>query len=1288
MKPIVFFTDAGKDGDDLLATIHSILQAKSAGIIPMDTPIHLVTTDEIPCDDKGIQHPEGQYGLRALYLTMQLAKLQQQLKLPPEAYPTILVGPQTTYYSFDQEKQKFYHQETDSFAFYPGEEIEQYYSKSDIDRSGCGLKDSSVWVEKLQHATPDGATLVSIAGFDAVSDFIAAIPSEQQQNFSLTTMGYNKPYSDADYELRTASKHFPYNARITDPHKASEAIINILKLNGFHVVSETTRTLPKYDQNNWLASFSEIMARAYPLHTGQYSESLLSAMVAFLKHSKYHGFWPHDVVSTLAVLLEHGQWEKLELPKLKKEMLFTSVENALAQQLSFRMVGTTGVVIDSTVATEENDIKLGTEGQFFTYGKELDPIFFTSLLHFLAIEALPVENKKAFTSLQASYKTILQLKARLFELKQTADSEPAVLQALEQEIKALWTLTSLKELQNQLALMMEDELLSEDIQYILGTENTGFSIAKFTTQQAKGFHHFISTLITWGEQLNDKSMLSEELLKWIKELAESLQKMKFELTEPMVANLQKALLQVSPEKKFSPLTTALMNELRLMSLYTDRVRELLKERGTLGIEFKRTGNSMLYAIAALSGHLTIPFPRGIYGMTEQYKALLSLRDQKPSYRQAFLFHLAIHDAGKGDVIKNHDAGKGDVIKNAVRMNEKGNYFIAIEDKYYQLEPNALQEVHREDFLAATEHVDHDTALEVYATAGARLKQCSLTEFLIWGGPSTEVNDKETFAVCDELISLCNETNIAQIVQGEIPFIGVKKGLDLFFEAYAQDSEKAKLIFIHHCYDIFGAAPLDSFASITGGFSPEIHIKINLLYETLLEVAQEQLGEKASSEAYHRYRQKLAKAIPEIAVLENSQETVILAKTRVAQMLRCHLFKTETNAQTKQQTISENGVYDEHTRLFVRSIEKAVNKLPQPLQDELIEFLNRNTYQVGKPAVMVMYGPKLLLTGTTGAEFAPVDPTDEQVLVDCLIPMLSLYHDLYDFQANRLQASSTSYGVIDVNDLALIVQRVFPWYQKAAFAEKNTFASLLFTLQTKGLAKEFLAKLGDPKLLQSESQQLAKLTEVISTFDVPFEVTEAGLRVKVSPSLSKESPLTPATKSPDPKVEEVPSEPKLSTLRESEVKMPTIDKISGILAAIDEGQTKFRKQEILLEEVNKRQFSVEEFNSLYMKIKNIEALNEHRNPRLDSFFGLKNTTSWRKTLSIFRGLALKALEAEVNCCDNADKQLDMLETAKKLPLFCEHRNNSVFSGAWGRTASVRTIDEAIKEIEEKSSLSLS
>ncbi|KTC86338.1 hypothetical protein [Legionella brunensis] len=1278
MSPIVFFTDPGKDGDDLIATIHVILQAKAAGIIPADTPIKLVTTDEIPCDEKGIQNPEGQYGLRALYLNMQLAKLKQQFPTLANALPEIIAGPQTTYYQYNPEKNAFYNEDSKSLAFYPAEEVNKYYAEQACDKPSCLLspkENAAAWIEKLQESTKEGAKLVSIAAFDAVNDFIVQIPVEDLNKFSVITMGYNKPYSKSEYEQKINDLNsLPYNARSTNPNNALEIIKNLIKMRNTNIVSGTTRSLPKYDKNSWLASFMEIISRAYPIYTEQFSgtiaeenlntPTLLSGMVEFIKHSKYQAFWPHDVVASLMLMIELGQWEKFDLGQLKTEMLFTGIEKIPANQLRLRLVeGKTGVLIDSSVANEDKDVVIGTETQSFVFGKELDAIFFTSLLHFLAIEALPKEQKEQAAALQAQYKKILTLKAQLFEMKQDAKEESVEVLKLEQQIKSAWAVTSLMELQKQLALLAaEDKLLSDDTLYILGEENPNFSLTGFTVKQAQGFQKLIDGLVSWSETC-DPSLLDENLLKWIRDLAESMQQMKFELTDSMVDNLVKTLAQVSSEKQLTPLTTTLMSELRKTALFTARGSKLLEENGKLGIEFKRTGNSMLYAIAVLSGHLSNPFPTGILGMTEQYKALISLKDQSPAYQQAFLYHLAIHDAGKGDTIKE-----------AVKVNEEGIYFILIDKNYYRLDTTAktISQTGKEEFNLAKAHVDHDNALEAYSIVGAKIMNCSPTEFLLWGGVPTEAVDKQAIELCDELITLCNEINIAQIVQGEIPFIVVKKGLDLFFEAYKKDPKKAELVFAHHCYDIFGGVPRDSFASINAGRSPEIHLKINLLYETLIAVAEENIGSLSSREAYHRYRQKLATAIPEITqAAEKQSKEETLAKTRLAQMLRCHLFKTVTNPETKQLTIAEGGNYDARTLLFVKSIETAFAQLSKPEQEKLVELLNRNVGVTGKPAIMVMYAPKLLLTATTGSELAAKDPVDQQVIADCLTPILDLYAKLYALQASK----SATYGVIDVNNLAQIIEKVFLWYQKTDITQKKAFANLLFTLQEKGLDKDFLAKLGDAKALKDETLQLAKLKEVLETTDLPFEVSaESGFIAKAETS----------TKTVDEKStsEETKSglDTKEKTLALITVEPPKPTAVEQIIAAVTQGQDKREKNDILVSKLKEEsKLTVNELIELYNEVQKIKGLNEHRNPRLDTFFGLNNTTTWRHTLQEFRTIALDALFKEVESHEDLDEKLAILENAKGLPLFKDHRNNFVITGAWGRTTAVRMIDEKIADL---------
>ncbi|KTC84975.1 DnaJ domain-containing protein [Legionella brunensis] len=125
--------------------------------------------------------------------------------------------------------------------------------------------------------------------------------------------------------------------------------------------------------------------------------------------------------------------------------------------------------------------------------------------------------------------------------------------------------------------------------------------------------------------------------------------------------------------------------------------------------------------------------------------------------------------------------------------------------------------------------------------------------------------------------------------------------------------------------------------------------------------------------------------------------------------------------------------------------------------------------------------------------------------------------------------------------------------------------------------------------------------------------------------------------------------------------------------------KYEKQELLLQEINSHKLSVEEFNTLYKKVKKIADLNAHRNPYLDGFFGIKNTTSWRKTLEQFRTVALENLFQELNDITDNRMKLNYLALAKEMPLFKEHRNNSVFSGAWGRTSAVKKIEELEEEI---------
>ncbi|MCL9684603.1 hypothetical protein [Legionella maioricensis] len=1270
MKPVIFFTDAAKDGDDLLATFHLILQAKAAGIIDQNTPVKLVTSDEIPCDANGKQNPQGKYGLRALYLNKYLELLKQQLDLPAEAYPEIIAGPVTTYYSYDEEKKKYYNKSSQSEAFYATEEVEDYYADQPAPESCLLNRDTpNAWIEQVKKATPEGATLVNIAAFNGVTDFLSQLSDEERRKFTLFNMGYNLPYSK-NSELQEIIKNpntLPYNARSTDPTKAVQAAQEMVKIDNLHVASGTTRSLPKYDQNSWLSSFTEIMSRAYLLLTLRYSDELLLPVTAFIKHSKYKGFWPHDVVPSLMMVIEQGAWGSMGLPPLKKEMLFTQIERVPATNLQLRMINNTGVLIDSTPASEIRsdlaDQAIGHQSQLFTYGKEIDVVFFTSLLHFIAIQALPKEQQEAQRGLLNHYSIILRLKSNLYDLKQDPETNKEKIVQLEQQVKSTWTTVSFMELQQQLSLLTIENL-KDEIQYILGSESNTFSLHQFTPEQAKSLNLLITQILDWSTEKDiNKTLLNENMLQWIKAVAEYMQVTQKPLSSAMLSDLKAALQKITPTTNLTPLTTALFYRLRAEAMPTDTALNLLKQNGAFDVEFKRTGNSLIYSELSLGGNLSIVFPRGIHGISEEFKDLLTLKNHSEANKLAFKLHLAIHDAGKGDVIKS-----------AVRKNKEGIYFVRLPDNtYYKFEPtvmfydqpdkslvkkpyNEIEPSDEQHFTEATAHVDHDAALEVYGAVGGAVKGCSATEFLIWDGIAPEDANKEAISICDELITLCNEMNIAQTIQGEIPFAGIKKGLDLFFAAYKKDPKMAELVFAHHCFDIYGAAQLDSFSSISAG-QPEVQLKIELLYKTLVTVAQDHDNPEPSKTAFQLYRKKLAAAIPEILPIENNleNEQKIIAITRVAQMLRCHLFKVKTDAQTKHMSIAEDGVYDQRTRLFVGSIKESFNLLAKSEQQQLIEILNRNDGVENNAAAMVMYGPKLLLTATTGTEFAPQDPTESAVIAERLAPLLRLYTKLYNLQSQR----SSQYSVIEIVELALIVERVFTYYKEAAREEKETFANLLFTLQETGKAKEFLAKL--PPITETKTktkqEQFACLQEALKTTAVSFEFS-----VPVVVPL-----VTPVTAKPE---EIISSEP---------LKVEPLYEILQTLCDNRSVLNKYELQELLISEVQNTDLTIDQYNELYLNIKNIPELNTHSNPYLDRFFGINNTESWRDTLKILRNQSLEKLFAELENLESDEDKLSLLETAKNLPLFCEHRNNFIIQGAWGRTNSVKLIEEKENEI---------
>ncbi len=124
-----------------------------------------------------------------------------------------------------------------------------------------------------------------------------------------------------------------------------------------------------------------------------------------------------------------------------------------------------------------------------------------------------------------------------------------------------------------------------------------------------------------------------------------------------------------------------------------------------------------------------------------------------------------------------------------------------------------------------------------------------------------------------------------------------------------------------------------------------------------------------------------------------------------------------------------------------------------------------------------------------------------------------------------------------------------------------------------------------------------------------------------------------------------------------------------------------RQQELISQINKETNTVEERNRLFPSTEKANApYNCHKNPWRDWVFRIHNTKSWRATASTIRESAFKKLEQEVDSLRGSyQEQIDLLEAAKKLPIFNTHRNNSILFGAFWRTATVTKIDDKIEEL---------
>lgn len=157
------------------------------------------------------------------------------------------------------------------------------------------------------------------------------------------------------------------------------------------------------------------------------------------------------------------------------------------------------------------------------------------------------------------------------------------------------------------------------------------------------------------------------------------------------------------------------------------------------------------------------------------------------------------------------------------------------------------------------------------------------------------------------------------------------------------------------------------------------------------------------------------------------------------------------------------------------------------------------------------------------------------------------------------------------------------------------------------------------------------------------------------------------------------------------------------AAIDTIEEKFKKnfsdkptcQAEFIKVINSDNLTVAQKAELFTLFKDRIELNRHQNPRLDKCFGIKNTTSWRATWEKIRNNAKQKLFSEV---DELGKDLRLpqqqrnhkealLKWAKFHPLFCDHRNNTVLKGAFGRTQAVIDIDEKLSMMKTEETIAI-
>ncbi len=123
---------------------------------------------------------------------------------------------------------------------------------------------------------------------------------------------------------------------------------------------------------------------------------------------------------------------------------------------------------------------------------------------------------------------------------------------------------------------------------------------------------------------------------------------------------------------------------------------------------------------------------------------------------------------------------------------------------------------------------------------------------------------------------------------------------------------------------------------------------------------------------------------------------------------------------------------------------------------------------------------------------------------------------------------------------------------------------------------------------------------------------------------------------------------------------------------------YKKQAALVTVINHKQLSLVERNTLYLLAKqhHMHHINAHRKSYSTYFFS--NTTGYRAMISMIRADAMAQLKKELAALNDNNQKLELLKDARTLPIFTDHRNNFVITGAYGRTQAVIDIDTLIAE----------